>query len=162
MRTIYFIVFITVMALSGQGALAQSGNEKAAKVSNPTNTENASGQVITITKKDFLEKVYNYEKNREQFIYEGTLPCIIDFYADWCGYCKIVDPILKDLANEYKGKIVVYKVYTDNERELARAFGIQALPSYFFIPAKGDPVVLSGAKPRETFVQMIDDLLLKK
>jgi len=125
-----------------------------------TKEADGAGEVILLTKKDFLEKVYNYETNRDSFIYEGTSPCIIDFYADWCGPCKMVDPILKDLAKEYKGKIIVYKVNTDNERALAAAFGIRSIPTYFFITNKGDLRYAMGALPRETFVKVIDELLL--
>jgi len=123
--------------------------------------EKTFGEVVVLTKKDFLEKVFDYEKNRDSFIYEGNLPCIIDFYADWCGPCKKVEPILKELAKEYEDKIIIYKINTDRERELARAFGIQSIPTYFFIPAEGDPLSAMGAMPRESFVRVIDEILLK-
>ena len=124
--------------------------------------EKTFGEVVVLTKKDFLEKVFNYEVNRDSFIYEGNLPCIIDFYADWCGPCKKVEPILKELAKEYEDKIIIYKINTDRERELARTFGIQSIPTYFFIPAEGDPLSAMGAMPRESFVRVIDEILLKK
>ena len=123
--------------------------------------EEATGEVITINKEDFLNKIYNYEKNKEEWVYEGSLPCIVDFYADWCPPCKIVDPILKELAEEYKGKIIIYKINTDNERELASLFGIRSIPTYLFIPEKGNPQSAVGALPRESFVKVIDDFLLK-
>ena len=124
------------------------------------NSANEDECIISLTKKDFLEKVYNYEKNKDTFVYEGTLPCIVDFYADWCPPCRLVDPILQELAKEYKGKIMIYKVNVDNEKALASAFGINNIPTYFFIPTKGDPQVMMGAKPRETFVQTIKAVLL--
>ena len=121
-----------------------------------------AGEVIVLNKKDFIEKVYNFEKNKDKFVYEGTLPCIVDFYANWCPPCKMVDPILKDLAKEYKGKIIIYKVNVDDNKELSKIFGISNIPTYFFIPLKGDPKRDMGAKPREQFVKMIEEVLLKK
>ena len=88
----------------------------------------AQGEVIVLNKADFLSKVYNYEKNQTQWVYEGNKPAIIDFYADWCGPCKKVSPILKELAAQYKDDIVIYKINVDNEKELASAFGIQSIP----------------------------------
>ena len=87
----------------------------------------AQGEVIVLNKADFLSKVYNYEKNQTQWVYEGNKPAIIDFYADWCGPCKKVSPILKELAAQYKDDIVIYKINVDNEKELASAFGIQSI-----------------------------------
>ena len=147
----YALWGVAVLLLAGV-AFAQTNSKK---------NENVSGEVISLTKKDFLEKVYNYEKNQSQFVYEGNLPCIIDFYADWCAPCKIVEPILKDLAKEYKGKIIVYKVNIDKEQALAKSFGIQSIPTYFFIPSKEAPQVAMGARSREYFLKVIKELLLK-
>ena len=124
-------------------------------------SESVSGEVVVLNKEAFFEKIYNYEKNPEEWVYEGELPCIVDFYADWCAPCKMVDPILKELAKEYEGKIVIYKINTDNERELAAAFGIRSIPTYLFIPAKGNPQTARGAMPRDSFVKVIDEFLLK-
>ena len=92
-----------------------------------------------MTKAEFLEKVYNFEKNPDEWKYEGDKPAIVDFYATWCGPCKMVAPILDELAKEYDGQIVIYKVDTDKETELARAFGIRSIPSILFIPMNGKP-----------------------
>lgn len=121
----------------------------------------SKGEVVVLTKADFLAKVYNYEKNPDQWVYEGDKPCIIDFYADWCGPCKQVAPILRDLAILYKKDIVVYKINVDQEQELAAAFGIQSIPTFLFIPKEGKPKMSMGALPREAFVQQIDEFLLK-
>mgnify|MGYP000256170517 CR=1 FL=1 len=86
-----------------------------------------------LTKQTFLEKVFNYEKNKD-WMYEGKLPAIIDFYADWCGPCKMIAPVLEELSNEYAGKINIYKVDTEAEQELAAAFGIRSIPSILFVP----------------------------
>jgi len=123
--------------------------------------EDLTGEVIVLNKEDFFKKIYNYEKNSQEWVYEGNLPCIIDFYADWCPPCKKVEPILKELAKEYKGKIIIYKINTDKEKELAGAFGIRSIPTYLFIPAKGNPQSTAGALPRESFVRVIDEFLLK-
>ena len=97
--------------------------------------ETIINQVVHLTTEDFKEKVFNYETGKE-WKYEGNLPAIIDFYADWCSPCKMVAPILEDLAREYSGKIMVYKVNTENEQELASVFGIQSIPTFLFIPKR--------------------------
>ncbi len=112
-----------------------------------------------LTKQTFLEKVFNYEKNKE-WKFEGELPCLIDFYADWCGPCKMVAPILEELSEEYKGKVNIYKINTENEQELAGAFGISSIPSLLFIPKEGQPQMAVGALPKETMVKVIEDELL--
>lgn len=122
----------------------------------------ATGEVVVLNKADFLTKVFNYEKNSEEWVYEGDKPCIVDFYADWCGPCKKIAPVLKDLAILYKNDIVVYKVNVDNEKELAAAFGIQSIPTLLFIPKQGVPQIAQGALPREELVKQIDNYLLKK
>lgn len=124
--------------------------------------DDASGQVIVLTKADFLKKVYNFEKNQEEWIYEGDKPCIVDFYADWCGPCRQVSPILKQLAEQYKDQIIVYKVNVDNEKELAMAFGIQSIPTFLFIPKDGQPQLAMGALPKETFEKQIKTFLLNE
>lgn len=113
-----------------------------------------------LTKETFLQKVFDYE-NKEEWEYQGELPAIIDFYADWCGPCKIVSPILEELAEEYKDKIVVYKVDTEVEQELAAVFGIRSIPSILFVPKNDKPQMAVGALPKETFKQIIEDILLK-
>jgi thioredoxin 1 len=117
-------------------------------------------QVVHLTAKDFKDKVFNYETGKE-WKYEGNLPAIVDFYADWCSPCKMVAPILEDLALEYSGKIMVYKVNTENEQELASVFGIQSIPTLLFIPKEGQPQAAMGALPRHTFEKVIQDVLLK-
>ena len=111
-----------------------------------------------LTKQTFLEKVFNYEKNKE-WKFEGEKPCIIDFYADWCQPCKIVAPVLEELADDFKGKIDVFKVNTEEEQELSSAFGIRSIPSFLFVPAEGQPQMAMGALPKETFVKAFKDVL---
>ena len=111
-----------------------------------------------LTKETFLNKVFNYEKNKE-WKFEGEKPCIIDFYADWCGPCKIVAPVLEELAKDFDGKIDVFKVNTEEEQELASAFGIRSIPSFLFVPPQGQPQMAMGALPKETFVKALKDVL---
>ena len=113
-----------------------------------------------LTKQTFLEKVFNYEKN-EEWQFEGDLPCLIDFYADWCGPCKMVAPILEELSKEYDGKINIYKIDTEKERELSEAFGIRSIPSMLFCPKDGQPQMAQGALPKDALKNAIDDVLLK-
>ena len=120
------------------------------------------GKPIHITREDFLEKVHNYEKNADQWQYLGDKPCLIDFYADWCGPCRSIAPVLEELAEEYKDDIYIYKVNTDEEQELAGAFGIMSIPSLLFCPMDGDPQMATGALPKATFKQAINEVLLKK
>lgn len=118
-------------------------------------------EVRHITKTEFLQLVWNYEQNPDEWIYEGKLPCIVDFYASWCGPCKRLAPILEEIQQEYKGKIVIYKVNTETERELAAAFGIQSIPTLLFCPKNGKPSISKGLLPKETLKNAIDNGLLK-
>lgn len=113
-----------------------------------------------LTVETFKEKVFNYEKNPDNWIFEGDLPCIVDFYADWCKPCKLIAPIMEELANEYKGKINVYKVNTEQQRELSSVFGVRSIPAVLFIPMEGKPQMSTGALPKESFKQAIDEFLL--
>lgn len=112
-----------------------------------------------LTKEDFLQKVFNYEKNKD-WKFEGELPCLIDFYADWCGPCKMVAPILEDLSKEYAGKINIYKIDTEKEQELAAAFGIRSIPSLLFCPKNEQPQMAMGALPRDAMKNAIEEVLL--
>ncbi|MBN2215150.1 MAG: thiol reductase thioredoxin [Bacteroidales bacterium] len=125
-----------------------------------------SDKPIHLTKADFLEKVMDYEKNPSAWIYKGELPCLIDFYADWCAPCRITSPILEELAREYSGKIHVYKIDVQSEQELAAVFGIQGIPAFLYCPKEGNPSMTSGiaGTPEETkkmFIQNIEGFLLK-
>jgi len=112
----------------------------------------------SLTKETFLQKVFNYEQNKE-WKFEGELPCIIDFYADWCGPCKMVGPVLKELAEEYQGKLNIYKVDTEAQQELAATFGIQSIPSILFVPLSGKPQMAAGALPKNALKKVISEVL---
>jgi len=111
-----------------------------------------------LTNETFKEKVFNYEANKE-WKFEGEIPTIIDFYADWCAPCKTIAPILEELKVEYGDKLEIYKVNTEEQQELAGVFGIQSIPSLLFIPKEGQPQMAMGALPKETFKQAISEVL---
>lgn len=112
-----------------------------------------------LTKATFLTKVFDYE-NKQEWEFSGERPCIIDFYADWCAPCRMVAPILEELAEEYKGKVDIYKIDTEAEQELAAVFGIRSIPSILFVPMNDKPQMAAGALPKESFVQAINEILL--
>lgn len=114
-----------------------------------------------LTLETFKTKVFDFENNKD-WKFEGDKPAIIDFYADWCGPCKAVAPILEELSKTYDGKIIIYKVDTDKEQELASAFGIRSIPSMLFVPMKGKPQMSTGALPKQQIVEAIDKILLGK
>ena len=118
--------------------------------------------VIQMDKQMFLNKVFDYTTGATEWKYQGDKPCVIDFYATWCGPCRMVAPILKDLAKEYGDSIVIYKVDTDKEKELSMAMGIQSLPTIVFIPKIGQPQIIVGAAEKATFRRAIDEVLLGK
>lgn len=111
-----------------------------------------------LTKETFKEKVFDFENNKE-WNYAGTKPCLIDFYADWCGPCKMVAPLLDELQEEYGDSLVIYKVNTEEQQELAGMFGVQSIPSLLFVPTDGQPQMAMGALPKQTFEKAIADVL---
>jgi thioredoxin len=124
----------------------------------------ASGKPIHLTKAEFIKRVMDYEKNKTEWVYKGDKPAIIDFYADWCGPCKKVAPALEELAQEYAGKVYIYKINVDNEPELAGLFGVRNIPTFLIIPKAGKPSLSSGASAnhaenKQRFKKVIDDLL---
>jgi len=111
-----------------------------------------------LTKETFKSKVFDYEKNKE-WKFEGEKPCIVDFYADWCGPCKMVAPVLEELSEDFSGKLNVYKINTEEEQELASVFGIRSIPSFLFVPVSGQPQMAMGALPKDTFIKAFKDVL---
>lgn len=122
-------------------------------------TEKPTTKVVHITKADFLKKVYDFEKNPDEWKYLGSQPAIVDFYADWCGPCRQLSPVLDELAKEYSGKLIIYKVNVDNERGLATFFGIRSIPTLLFIPMKGKPQRSLGALSKTELKGIIKDVL---
>ncbi len=121
--------------------------------------EKPTTKVVHITKADFLKKIYDFEKNPDEWKYLGSQPAIVDFYADWCGPCRQLSPVLDELAKEYSGKLTIYKVNVDNERGLATFFGIRSIPTLLFIPMKGKPQRSLGALSKTELKGIIKDVL---
>jgi thioredoxin 1 len=126
----------------------------------PVNTDQ-TGTVIHLTDATFKEKVFNYSINKN-WEYEGTMPAIVDFYATWCGPCRMMSPVIEQIAKEYNGKIIVYKVDTDAEQLLTQSMGIQSLPTLLFVPLNGQPQAAMGALPKESLIKAINEVLLVK
>jgi thioredoxin len=141
MKTVFAVLFLlTGMILSAQ-------NEKKPEL---------------LTKETFKEKVWDFDKNPTEFVYKGDKPCLIDFYADWCGPCRRIAPYMEDFMKTYSGQIYVYKINTDQQKELAAMFQARNIPMVLFIPMKGQPQKTVGAYPKEQYQQMIESVLLGK
>ena len=171
---------IEKMDLENSGVKTLKGNELTTEVPNAERLEGEQGvemtgavrpdeetaakekpttKVVHITKADFLKKVYDFEKNPDEWKYLGSQPAIVDFYADWCGPCRQLSPVLDELAKEYSGKLTIYKVNVDNERGLATFFGIRSIPTLLFIPMKGKPQRSLGALSKTELKGIIKDVL---
>ena len=149
--------------LSGAGRPAEEQGVEMTGVVRPDEEtaakEKPTTKVVHITKADFLKKVYDFEKNPDEWRYLGSQPAIVDFYADWCGPCRQLSPVLDELAKEYSGKLTIYKVNVDNERGLATFFGIRSIPTLLFIPMKGKPQRSLGALSKTELKGIIKDVL---
>ena len=152
---------LMIWAVSLVSLLFAACETKAKTNDNQSKNDNKM-KTIELTKADFLTKVMDYEANPQEWKYLGDKPAIIDFYASWCGPCKMVAPILEELAEEYDGQIYIYKVNTEKEQELAAMFGIRSIPSILFIPMGEQPQMAMGAMPKSSFKEAIDKVLLKK
>ena len=157
----YKNLFVLAMLLPLAG-LARPTEDTNANHSANTMKTNDSAKVMQLDKAAFQTKVYDFEKNPGQWVFNGDKPAIVDFYATWCGPCKALAPIMDELAGEYAGQIDIYKVDIDQSPELAAAFGIRSVPSILFIPLGEKPQMAQGALPKATFKQAIDEILLKK
>lgn len=149
------LVLIAGISLTTYAQNSSSKTEELAKTENKVET-------IHLNKIDFLKKVANYEANPNEWKYLGDKPALIDFYADWCGPCKAVAPVLEELAKEYDGEIYIYKIDTEAELELSALFGIRSIPSLLFIPMNGTPQMAQGALPKNALKEAIDKVLLEK
>ncbi|HLW10328.1 MAG TPA: thioredoxin [Fermentimonas sp.] len=161
---------VLIAAIVLASTMIACGNQGGKNNKNSTNNNNkiTENSMITTTKKtinltraDFLKKVANFEETPDKWVYLGDKPAIIDFYADWCGPCKTIAPILEELAEEYEGQIYIYKVDTEAEQQLAGEFGIRSIPSLLFVPMGEDPQMAQGALPKDAFKQAIEEVLLK-
>lgn len=130
--------------------------------SNSTNLKEENSKMAKeLTKAEFIKKVYNFEANPKEWKFEGEKPCIVDFYATWCGPCKMLSPIIEELSKEYEGKVDIYKVDVDKEEDIAAAFGIRSIPTLLFCPVGKQPTLTQGAMPKNELKKIIDDTLLK-
>jgi len=161
MRSKIILLGITVLAMVFVGMnIVKHKNDASQNVKEIENKVEKSN-MEKLTKEAFLEKVFNFEQNKD-WKFEGDLPCLIDFYADWCGPCKMVHPILEELSKEYDGKIRIYQIDTEAEQELAAAFNIKSIPSLLFCPSEGQPQMAQGALPKTTIKKAIEEILLSK
>lgn len=153
MKKLWTLVLVAALC----SASCTAGNRKESPAAQSDQTE---GKVIKMDKAMFLTHVFNYEKE-EEWKYLGDKPAIIDLYADWCGPCRQIAPIMDKLAKEYAGKIVIYKVNVDRERELSAFFSVKSIPLFVLIPKEGAPRLINGAAPEEDYRKAIDEFLLK-
>jgi len=156
-----FIIIGVLSAIILTSCTNTNNRDKEQTNSEQTKTNMTQG-TINLTKAEFLTKVANYEENPQEWNYLGDKPCIIDFYADWCGPCKMIAPVLEELAKEYEGEIYIYKINTEQEQELAQAFAIKSIPTLLFVPMNEAPQLVRGALPKTEFKNAIDEVLLKK
>jgi thioredoxin len=161
---ILFVFLFAGCSSSSSGDAGSNASSKSATAAATSANDLSSGtsKPEHLTKETFKEKIMDYEKNPQQWVFAGDKPAIVDFYADWCRPCRMISPIMEELAVEYQGKVNFYKVDTEAERELAAVFGIQSLPTVLFIPASGNPSAQKGALPKESYKQIIDEFLLNK
>ncbi|MCF8365161.1 MAG: thioredoxin [Bacteroidales bacterium] len=136
----------------------KSGVQENAVTGTPSGEGSNKPEYLTV--ETFKEKIWNYEKNPQEWVYEGSEPVIIDFYADWCKPCKMVAPILEEISQDYAGKVKVYKIDTEKQKELAAVFQVSSIPTFLYIPAKGQPQMDKGYKDKATFERIIKEILL--
>lgn len=148
-----------ILLLAGVAFASCSGQTRK---NNEQNKEEKKMKTIHLTKSEFLTKVVDFEKNPNEWKYLGDKPAIIDFYASWCGPCKMLAPVLEELAAEYGDSIYIYKIDTEQEQELAAAFNIRSIPTLLFVPMSGAPQLAQGALPKATLKDAIDKVLLNK
>ncbi|MFA6825399.1 MAG: thioredoxin [Bacteroidales bacterium] len=161
-KIILMLMLATITFISCGNSTDKEKQTKEEQKNSTINKKENKMKTINLSKSEFLTKVMNYEQNPQEWKYLGDKPCIIDFYADWCGPCKMVAPLLEELAKEYDGEIYVYKIDTEKEQELAQAFGIRSIPSLLFVPMNEQPQMVMGALPKSELKKAIDDILLKK
>lgn len=157
-RIINLTLLFSVLVLSACG---NTGSKQPASTS-AVKPVTESGKPIQLDKKAFIKLVYDYEKNPKTWVYAGDKPCVIDFYADWCGPCKVIAPYLEEIAGKYNGKVYVYKVNIDDQRELANYFGIQSIPAVLFCPLQGKPQMITGSRPKADFYTAVETIIATK
>ncbi len=162
MKKLTLTIVLVLSLVTVYAFTADKNVKQETKKENNNKTEKKKMGTIHLTKDEFLKKVVDYENNPNEWKYLGDKPAIIDFYADWCGPCKMIAPVLEELAAEYADEIYIYKIDTEKERELAAAFGIRSIPTLLFVPMGEAPQMAQGALPKNAFKEAIDKVLLKK
>ena len=162
MKKLSVITFATaILILSACNSIGGNKNEGTSTgTGDGTSTESVEGTVTRINTEMFKKLVWDFQKNPAEFVFTGDQPVVIDFYADWCRPCKMVAPIMEELAKEYKGKVRIYKVNTDEEGELSRLFNIRSIPAILYVPKNGKPQMSVGLSGKDTYVKTIQDVLL--
>jgi thioredoxin 1 len=153
MKQLFNILLISLFAFNALGQTSPNPVE--------TNSQEKKSEVVYLTDQTFKEKIFNYTLNKN-WKFEGSKPCIVDFYADWCGPCRRVSPILEEIAKQFAGQIIVYKVNTDKEQILSTSLGIQSLPTVLFVPVLGQPQAIVGAYPKDDLIKIVNEFLLGK
>ena len=166
MKHLLYILSALSILLLACGNQKKENIVKTSNISSTLNISETNGSE-KLTNAVFIQKVWDYNKSPNDWKYLGSKPAIIDFYADWCGPCKIASPILEEIAKEYSGRLLVYKINTDQEQQLAKVFGITGIPAFLFIPVLGKPVMTSGIgrskdETKKMFVENIEKYLLIK
>jgi len=161
--TFAILLGIATMSCNGNAAEKSNTEKQAASELNSVPAETPEGgEVIVLTEAEFKKLIWDYDASPSEWKFKGNLPAVVDFYAVWCGPCKRVAPIMEKLAKEYKGKINIYKVDTDKNRELSGVFGIRSIPSILFIPKKGQPAMQAGALSEDQYRKQFDEFVLGK
>lgn len=153
-----FLLFFIALPICFVGCTKQASNK--APVAQKEKTV-VLGKVNVLTASDFKKKIMDYESHPDEWVFAGSRPAIIDFYATWCGPCKMMASMVESLAGKYAGKIDFYKVDIDQEPELASVFGIRSIPTFLFIPLKGNPTMQMGAMQKEDFEEIIGKMMGK-
>lgn len=153
-----FTFTATACSNANSESLTEKSNEEITSTSGDEKAESSHPEYLTV--ETFKAKIWDYEKNPEAWVYEGTGPAIIDFYADWCKPCKMVAPILDEISSDYAGKVKVYKINTDKQKELAAIFQVSSIPTFLYIPAEGQPQMDKGFKDKASFERVVKEILM--
>jgi thioredoxin len=156
------LLSVTLISCTNLAGNTEGGQTNSANTNSISGDERSQDELKPeyLTYDSFLEKVWDFESNPQEWIYEGDVPCVIDFYADWCKPCRMVAPIMDDLAKEYNGKVKIYKIDVDKEKRLASVFQVRSIPSVLFSPMEGRPMMQAGALPKAQYIKIIEENLL--
>lgn len=160
MKKTILISFVLAFIFIGCNQSNESKAENISKTDGNKTEKSSSVKPEHLTYDTFIEKVWDFEKNPQEWVYKGEVPCVIDFYADWCRPCKMIAPIMEELAIKYDGKVKIYKIDTQKEQDLARIFQIRSIPAVVFSPLNGKPEMQTGALPKDSYIKIIETKLI--